>query len=133
MTDNKRNKRNERLAKWRWPQCEVKVFSAPDVRDPPRCRVYSSDCEGWVLFEPDTDPAAALELLGWLAEKPREWSALIASNCGEVIVTVNLAQHLDGVVTSNNVHVEVPGLPLTALPEAIAEAAEAVRKQEEGD
>jgi len=115
-------KRNARLAKWMGWEPET---------------VLENSGDGWETTPPDyrTDPAAALELLGWLAEEPRRWEAIIVSNCGGVeLVTVSLAQRGDdGVCGPPFVCAEVIGPPSIALPAAIAKVAGAVLDMEEGD
>lgn len=132
------NVRNERLAKWRgWkPEKLCRAMTGASCRPDFTCPGYGlrhSD-EMWEACiekeesKPpsyDTDPAAALELLGWLVAKPREWYSEITSD--------NVFTHIALTGINCTAQAKVNGLPFTALPEAIAEVAEEVLDMEEGD
>jgi len=114
------NKRNARLAKWQgWEKLadgSAELWLSPDG-------MYHD------LPPPyDIDPAAALELLAWLVSDrpvPDKWYAEIGPN--DVVST-----HVVLCSGQNTFRAMIKGPPPTALPEAIAEVAEAVRKLEEG-
>lgn len=73
----------------------------------------------------DTDPDAALELLGWLITAPRTWRADIGSRENESIVIL-----LRG-YEPWQLSARATGPPLIALPAAIAEVARQVLDLEE--
>ncbi len=73
----------------------------------------------------DIDPVAALELLEWLAEKPRGWKWAIHSAGSYVRVSFYKSGG-----PGNGIIWDVKGLPSVALFEAIALAADKVRESE---
>ena len=109
------NERNARLAKW---MCGD---------GPWRWKAIDDDGCGYERVPPfDTNPAAALELLGWLMEKG--WTPFIHPGLNQTTVGFHPPANIRRVKMAIGI-----GPPLTALPEAIAQAAEAVRKLEEGE
>ena len=73
----------------------------------------------------DTDPADALELLDWLAEEGWDFNIRWCAGTCQVIFTSTTARPV--------VSPSIDAPPSTALPEAIARAAEKVRESEEND
>jgi len=121
---------NARLAKWRgWTHCG-------DDHEPPCERggwispagYWQKDCPAY-----DTDPAAALELLGWLAEKPRGWSYIVGWDQADGHVRFcRLWQHVDPPGPDGK-RLNVITTHAATETAAIAEVAEAVLDLEEGD
>ena len=82
---------------------------------------------GWRYDNDTTD--FALALLGWLAEEPRGYHAIISTESKNACVMYIRP----GYLFCPGLSAKIEGLPLVALPEAIARAAEKVLDLEEAE